>query len=112
MPNNIATNAARIGYSIDWGLDFTPALVEEVVSAAIALDAFETKPGFDWEDQPLDWEIVCARLADEIAEGHPPARVLNDIGTCNRHDLPSHGQNVLFPLEPVGFGGRDLTRLD
>src|SRR5471032_1495469 len=63
---NVATNAARIAFSLQRNLDLSPARLEEVVAAAAALDAMEAQPRFTWEAQPADWECVCARIADAI----------------------------------------------
>lgn len=69
--DNIATNAARIAFSLQRGLDLTPGRLEEVVAAATALDALEEQNGFIWENQPTDWEYVCGRLAEAIGSSHP-----------------------------------------
>ena len=62
---NVATNAAQIGYSIDWG-ELTPAGLEQVVVAATALDTIEREPNFSWDTQPNHWESVCANIADAV----------------------------------------------
>ena len=66
---NVATNAARIARAIDPGFDLTPAMLEEVVTAATALDRIEAAPGFIWETQRDNWESVCVRIADRLPGG-------------------------------------------
>jgi hypothetical protein len=70
--DNIAVNAARIAYSVDRGIDLTPARLEEVTAAAAMLHHIESREHFDWEDQPADWEFVCASIGQAITEGRTP----------------------------------------
>ncbi len=63
---NIATNAARIAHSFDWGVELSPSLLDKVVAAAAAMDRIEAQPDFTWETQSSDWETVCADLSDAI----------------------------------------------
>jgi hypothetical protein len=72
QPDNIAINAARIAYSIVRSVDLTPARLEEVTAAATALHQIESRQHFDWADQPVDFETVCASIGQAIADGRTP----------------------------------------
>ena len=70
--DNIAVNAAQIAYSVDRGIDLTPARLEEVTAAAAMLHHIESRQHFDWADQPVDFETVCASIGQAITEGRTP----------------------------------------
>lgn len=49
---------------------------DRIYEAANRLSDIETTPGFEWEDQPNEWETVCAAIAREMVPGR-------------LHDVPS-----------------------
>lgn len=56
-----------------WDGERTVLDTDRVMLAAKLLNEREREPGFDWADQPQDWETACHTIARRLQGGHSVA---------------------------------------
>jgi hypothetical protein len=76
-----AFNAARIAREVGDMPGDTAETARMVAVTACSLSEIEREPGFDWEDCPQGFPVVCMRLANFIKEFRvePSVRQLRQI---------------------------------